>query len=264
VCGWGARGFTLIELLVVIAIIAILASLLLPSLARAKERAKRVSCSSQLRQIGLAVLMYAGDFEDKIPWVHWPIPEGRTEPDGSNPWKTYEAYRVVPGTGEITLGPMNLAYLHATRLISEPQVFYCPSGKVVAERWTYAYYTRGQRWPSTPPDSGDDNVRAGYSYYPQSSQEELIGRGQTAPKVARKQGELHPQKSMTTDLLHRLELAPHRDRTVAGLNALFSDGHVAFQNARSNPEAFAAELWEDIAADPNGFKFRRAMSLWKP
>ena len=111
-----AKGFTLIELLVVIAIIAILAAILFPVFAKAREKARQISCASNLRQLGLAILQYAQDNDESLP----SSTDGTAGAGQTGGWVFYTVFADSPGAFDVTRGSI---YPYT----KSAQVYVCPS-----------------------------------------------------------------------------------------------------------------------------------------
>jgi len=189
------RGFTLVELLVVISIIAILLAVLIPSLQKARELAKRTICSNQVKQIGVGMAGYASEYNDKMPWSGGNtsgVPDDtkdestphlsviyRTGKGGNDPQYQDSSRKCACGAGGVANGhgkprPMRIACLFEAKLIPDGKVFYCPSNITESRRYdsyTYSQDPVSREWGRphqvySLTKTQNDWIRAGYDYFP--------------------------------------------------------------------------------------------------
>ena len=159
------RAFTLIELLVVMAVISILAALLMPALAGAKERARTISCISNLKQIGLALTLYSDDNNDFLVPAEYNLRKGADAQEG---WPT------LLNSRQYLPAPKSKSY---NKIASGRSVFQCPSGipavysfnpasrddQEGAKAWPYASGTPANRyfidcWYGINGSTGSSNI----------------------------------------------------------------------------------------------------------
>lgn len=138
--GRGSRArsaFTLIDLLVSIAVMSVLIAIMLPSITSAHEAARRVACRSNVRQIGLGIVMYANDHDGRLPASVFLDPTlfgGSTTAmvtgEANSELTRMIALRVAPGDPKLSSGGWDgLGHLHQQQYTNAPRVFYCPSHK---------------------------------------------------------------------------------------------------------------------------------------
>ena len=151
-----SHGFTLIELLVVIAIIAILAAILFPVFAKAREKARQTSCLSNLKQIGLGALMYAQDYDEMLLYHYLSSTEAVTYPGGGTHTGLMWYFNVYP-------------YVKNIQIFSCPSISYKWNGNYTGGiRYGYSRYLGGKSLgdidkPAETFMVGDSNYEAGES-----------------------------------------------------------------------------------------------------
>jgi len=216
------KAFTLIELLVVIAIIAILAAILFPVFARARENARRSSCQSNLKQIGLGVLQYTQDYDEKYPknldnnyaWGTSQVcatrPAGEASPAGK-----YITQMRGPGGRNHFVTWMDAIFPYVKSL----QIFDCPSmSNLTVPSYAYSVGVRGlYQGVYNPSRAGRDAVSLSSITRPSE-----VLMTVDANEALISLGDVYDYRDFLNDPNEVGRVAPHLE----GSNIGFTDGHV--------------------------------------
>ena len=222
------RGFTLIELLVVIAIIAILAAILFPVFGRARENARRASCQSNLKQVGLGIMQYIQDYDEKYPITAYGSPPGFYYPVPRNPGNYYSNPGYYYGTWRFYIQPY----------IKSVQILTCPSTK---RSMPGIGYRDGTGPIMNYPDYGnygvnENVIQSGDIDGSRSFSAAGINGVSLLPMVADSSGDLfggmaRVYNANSPDAYDSPTFDPPQEsqaRHFNGSNILFADGHVKF------------------------------------
>lgn len=239
-------GFTLIELLVVIAIIALLMGILMPALSRVREVAKRAVCSSQVKQVGVAITAYASDNENHMPVYN----SNNTNVKPYLLVQSYVLYRsespYVDANGKLL--PMKLAVLYEGGYVANPKVFYCPSNKHLLYR--FESYNDPKPWGTLPQtynakDGSGHNqwIRMGYTYLPIDPRIPRNPTTRMPDETAKTIDAIDPYVPFMTDHIRHKHQISHKRQGTYAVNALFKDGHVTLCNDR---RVFDNDVWDQM------------------
>ena len=256
----GPRAFTLVELLVVIGIIAVLVALLLPSLNKARQQSRKVKCLSNLKQIGAAVLMYAGENKGQVPVRLWNYVTPRKNGlDATSTFGPGVGFVAPPGgpnaNGPALLvknGPRGNA---ASAYLENNDIFFCPEDEVRAP-----YRSPVNGWGPTRADTlAMNSLSQSYwhYYFPDRHWNRTSGVQLAAPDD-RKNSSVSTKDAAKKFYWADQYIPEHAAAAVTdqyksfhkdGMNALYLDGHAHF----INHGAFKTEMILNPAIAPPNF-----------